>query len=388
MSLNHRSNLEVADIFRNYGHLLSPQSRDANKVISDIKNCRTEILGGHKLQCDQCDFNKHAYNSCRNRHCPKCQFMARVTWIEKRMEDLLPCQYFHVVFTIPAKLRRLFLQNKKDSYNILFKASSQTLKEVAENPKNLGAKIGFIGVLHTWSQSLIDHPHIHFIVPGGGLNEKNEWIECKKDYFLPVRVLSKVFRAKVLQFIEEAYGVGQFNFYGEEKQYTNPAIFKGLLQSCTDKDWAVYAKEPFAGPEQVINYLGGYTHRIAISNYRLIKVENGRIHFKVRDPNNPGKKKLMSVTTLEFMRRFLLHVLPKRFVRIRHFGILGTRLKKEKIEFIRKIKGITVHIQEVLDKGWEIVLGVAKDFCSGICPKCRDGTLVKMSPFEGMLNTS
>ncbi len=337
--------LEIVDIFNEYGHLLNNLSNDKMKVIQAIKRCRTSDLGGHKLECDSCDFKKYAYNSCRNRHCPKCGFIARQKWIAKRSEDLLDCQYFHVVFTLPAKLRSLMIQNKRVCYDLLFKTSAETLKQVAKNPKYLGADIGFIGVLHTWSQSLIDHPHIHFLVPGGGLKDK-EWIESSEVFFLPVKVLSKVFMGKFIEGLENLFHEGRLEFHGSIDYLSHFANFKELLLSCTEKSFIVYTKKPFLGPKQVINYLGGYTHRIAISNYRLVKVEDGKVHFKVRDKSNPGEKKVMVLDVQEFMRRFLLHVLPRGLVRIRHFGILGNRYKKVKIALIRMLQGIEEKIKK------------------------------------------
>jgi hypothetical protein len=307
-----KPSLEIAYIFERFSHQLGSLPNSHQKVIQDIVNCRTSVLGGHRHQCDECQYEKQAYNSCRNRHCPKCQFTAKVKWIEKRTDDLLDCPYFHVVFTVPSELNPLILRNKKNSYDILFKAASQTLKEVAENPRHLGAEIGCIGVLHTWGQNLLDHPVIHFIVPGGGLNsEKMKWVQCQKDYFLPVKVLSRVFRGKVLEFFEKAHAQGELQFIGNIDQLRSPALFKDLLISCVQKEWVVYAKEPFSGPKQVIE-LGQYTHRIAITNYRLIKLEGENVHFKVRDREDPKQKKIMVLPVKEFMRRFLLHVLPKR----------------------------------------------------------------------------
>src|SRR3989339_59568 len=380
MTTFYRPTLEVTHIFKKFGHLLGPIPKEQHKVVQDIKNCRTDVLGGHKLECDSCHYQKNAYNSCRNRHCPKCQFLARVKWIEKRKDDLLPCEYFHVVFTVPSKLRELMLRNKKITYNLLFKAASQTLKEVAENPKNLGAEIGFIGVLHTWSQNLMDHPHVHFIVPGGGLNkEKTKWIPCKHDYFLPIHILSKVFRGKMLGFLEESFYKNNLNFMGDIEYLESPANFKGLLESCVEKDWIVYSKKPFAGPQQVINYLGGYTHRIAISNFRLVKLEDDQVIFKCRDNNNPGKKIEMALHAKEFMRRFLLHVLPEKFVRIRHFGLLGNRLRKEKIAIIRRLKGIIEKIQEKLEESWQEIIEKTTGICVNLCPKCKKGTFFKIA---------
>ncbi|MFH1721707.1 MAG: IS91 family transposase [Candidatus Altiarchaeota archaeon] len=388
MKTFYKPNLEVADIFNQFGHLLGPLPRNQRKVVQDIKNCRTSVLGGHNLKCDQCEYQKNSYNSCRNRHCSKCQFMAQVRWIEKRKEDLLPCQYFHVVFTVPSQLNPLILRNKKDSYNILFKAASETLKEVAENPKRLGADIGFIGVLHSWGQNLLDHPHIHFIVPGGGLNKKKtKWLPCKKNYFLPVQVLSKVFRGKVLNYFEKAFTNKKLSFMGQIEYLSSYANFKELLITCASKEWVIYSKESFDGPKQVINYLGQYTHRIAISNYRLVKVENERVFFKVRDRDNPKKKKTMSVHGKEFMRRFLLHVLPPRYVRIRHFGLLGNRLKKMKIDIIRRLQGIKEKIKEQLKQTWKELLETFTGIDADLCPKCMKGCLIRTRRIIPVVNS-
>ena len=268
----------MADIFNKFRHQLGNLPYSHQKVIRDITNCRTKTLGGHLVQCNQCEYQKNAYNSCRNRHCPKCQFIPTLRWIEKRTQDLLPCQYFHVVFTVPSELRALILYNKRVGYDILFKAASETLKEVAETPKQLGAEIGFIGVLHTWGQNLMDHPHCHFIIPGGGLNKKKtKWVACKKDYFLSVQALSKVFRAKMLGRLESAFHSEQFQFTGQIEYLESFANFKGLLIRAASKEWVVDSRRPFAGPKQVVKYLGQYTHRIAISNYRLVKLE-GKKH--------------------------------------------------------------------------------------------------------------
>jgi hypothetical protein len=262
-----------------------------------------------------------------------------------------------------------------------------TLKEVAENPKNLGADIGFIGVLHTWAQNLIDHPHVHFIVPGGGLNKKKtRWIASPDNYFLPVKVLSLVFRAKCLSLLEDSFDNDKLSFWGVNDLLKEAEHFKSLLKDCTKKDWIVYAKKPFAGPKQVINYLGGYTHRIAISNYRLEKVENEVVYFKVRDKDNPGQNKVISLGVKEFMRRFLLHVLPNKFVRIRHFGILGTRMKKEKMELIRKLEGMVEYIQENLFEKWEDQLKRLSGIEVNVCPKCKIGQLIETEKIKGLLS--
>lgn len=376
MKTFYKPDLEIADLFHRFGHELGALSFSHQKVIKDITSCRTSELGGHLVRCDECEYQKNSYNSCRNRHCPKCQFLTQLRWIDKRTKDLLPCPYFHVVFTIPSELNPLILRNKEVGYNILFRAASETLKDVAENPKQLGAEIGFIGVLHTWAQNLIDHPHIHFIVPAGGLNKKKtKWVHCKKDFFLSVRVLSKVFRGKMLEKIEEAFHRGKLEFKGKIDYLKHFPNFKELLITAASKEWVVYAKEPFNGPKQVINYLGQYTHRIAISNYRLVKLDGDKIHFKVRNKENPKKKKVMVLDVRQFLRRFLLHVLPKGYVRIRHFGLLGSRLKKQNIKIARAIQGI-VDIIEDLHLDWKQLLKAFTGLDPDKCPQCKVGTLI------------
>ena len=386
MNQFYKPNVEVADIFNRFAHELGPQPKTHRKVIQDIVNCRTSVLGGHKLRCDGCEYEKQSYNSCRNRHCPKCQFTAKARWIEKRTEDLLECPYFHVVFTVPSELNLLILRNKKTAYDILFKAASQTLKQVAENPKHLGAEIGCIGVLHTWGQNLLDHPHIHFIVPGGGLNrEKTAWMQCKSNYFLPVQILSRVFRGKVLEFFEKAFNQNELQFMGDIEYLKLFGHFKDLLISCAQKNWVVYSKEPFAGPKQVIAYLGQYTHRIAITNYRLVKIENDEVYFKVRDRENPAEKKIMVLNAKEFMRRFLLHVLPKHYVRIRHFGLLGSRLKKLKIAIVRQIQGVIAKVKLATQDSWQEVLKRVTGIDVDLCPSCKSGNLRKLLRLPSIL---
>ena len=379
--------LEIANIFDQYDHLLSGLATEQYKVIRAIKNCRTSFLGGHKLKCNSCNYQANFYNSCRNRHCPKCGFLARTKWIEKRSEDLFDCQYFHVVFTLPAKLRNLILRNKRVSYDLLFRAAADTLKAVASNPDHLGAEIGFIGVLHTWSQNLLDHPHVHFLVPGGGL-QGERWINCKQDYFLPVEILSKVFRGKILEYFEDAFHKEEFEFKGSIDYLASFSNFKGLLMDCAQKDFVVYSKKPFGGPAQVIKYLGQYTHRIAISNYRLVKVEDQKVFFKVRDKKSPEKSKVISLDVREFMRRFLLHVLPKAYVRIRHYGLLGTRLKKVKIALIRKLQQLKESLPEAVEICWKELMKSAAEVDVDQCPKCSDGKLVPCCLLASALNSS
>jgi hypothetical protein len=384
-----RSQLELADIFIKFGSELGNQLPESHKVINAIKSCRTAKLGGHKLKCGNCHHEKNAYNSCRNRHCPKCQFLKKVKWVEKRKEDLLPCQYFHVVFTVPSELRALFKQNKVQCFNLLFKASSETLKEVAKNEKNLGADIGFTGILHSWGQNLIFHPHVHFVVPGGGLNKKkNKWIHCPKDYFLPVKVLSQVFRAKMLKDLRKMFDKRELNFTYNIDYLADHKSFFELLISLSQVDWLTYSKKTFAGPEQVINYLGHYTHRIAISNYRLVKVEDGKIFFKVRDKENPGKSKEMSLSAKEFMRRFLDHILPKGYMRIRHFGILGNRYRREKIALIRALEKIVERYESLEEETWQELLKRTTGVEINKCSKCSDGEYEVCYPSGARENSS
>lgn len=381
--------LEVSDIFHQFGDLLGPLSKPQRKVVQAIKNCRTSVLGGHRQQCNRCEFETISYNSCRNRHCPKCQFLARSKWIDQRRADLLPCQYFHVVFTVPSELRALILVNQKLCYDALFRAASQTLKEVAATPEHLGAEIGAIGVLHTWGQNLLDHPHLHFIVPGGGLNQKKtQWIACKEDYFLPIKVLSSVFRGKFLGLLEQAFDGERLQFVGAVQPLRSPVIFKDLLITCASKEFIVYSKETFAGPEEVIHYLGQYTHRIAISNYRLVKLDGERVSFKVRDKANPAKKKIVCLHVKEFMRRFLLHVLPKGYVRIRHFGLLGSRTKKKKIAIVRRLNGIVTKIKESAQETWREILLRVTGIDIHRCPKCLLGTMTETGVLASALNSS
>lgn len=390
MSGLEKPSLEIADIFEQFSHRLGPQTPQVWKVIRAIKNCRTSVLGGHSKKCDSCDHVTNAYNSCRNRHCPKCQFSARVDWIEAREQDLLPCQYFHVVFTIPAALKPVFLMNKRICYDLLFKAASETIKDACASQRNLGAQAGAIGVLHTWSQNLIDHPHVHFIVPGGGLTKDSlSWKPCKKDYFVSVRVLSKLFRGKLLDMLRLAFERGKLDFFGQIEHLSLAHCFDGLLSDCAAKDFVVYAKPPFAGPEAVIKYLGQYTHRIAISNYRLVKLEGEIIFFKVRDNENPGSKKVISLHVKEFMRRFLLHVLPKGFVRIRHFGFLSSRIKKVKIVTIRMLMGVAEAVAKIAsDESRKQLMKRLTGIDPNLCPSCQIGTMMLANAFPTFLNSS
>lgn len=331
---------EIGDIFRDnldkLAHLkLSPGQR---KVVNAIIKCRTKELGGHRLRCKDCGYTEISYNSCRNRHCPKCQYFKKLKWLNNRIEEILPVKYFHIVFTIPNILNPLVLQNKRELYGILFKAVKETLTEAAENPKNLGAKIGFMSILHTWGQNLLDHPHMHCVVTGGGLNkDKTKWINSRDNFFISVKLLGKLFRGKYLYYLKKAYNERRIQFHGKLKELRYREDFNSLLREAYKKNWVVYSKKPFSNPISVFKYLGRYTHRVAISNNRIVGVKNNKVSFSWKDYRNGNKRKIMNLGVEEFMRRFLLHVLPKGFKRIRFYGLLSNRYKKENIKKIRKL---------------------------------------------------
>ncbi len=295
--------------------------RNQLRAMSAIEACRTSLLGGHKDKCDNCGHLKISYNSCRNRHCPKCQFLRKEKWIEDRAEDLLPIQYFHVVFTIPAELNPIVFSNQKVMYNLLFRSVSETLVVLSNDPKHLGARIGFIGILHTWGQNLRDHPHIHCIVTLGGLNpDKSRWVSCRKNFFIHVKVLSSLFRSKFLAYLKDSFKSGDLIFPGAIGYLKDPDAFEGFRRQFKHKKWVVYCKPPFNGVEGVLQYLSRYTHRIGISNHRILKLQDGKVSFLWRDYSDGDKKKIMTLDADEFIRRFLLHVLPDRFVKIRLCG--------------------------------------------------------------------
>ena len=302
--------------------------------------------------------------------------------MEKRVEELLPCQYFHVVFTLPAEIKAVMLQNQRVCYDLLFKAASQTIKKVSKGG-------GSIGVLHTWAQNLLDHPHVHFIVPGGALSEnRNEWTSCKEDFFAPVRVLSKVFRGKFLSMMEAVFDEDKLKFFGDCEHLKQKMFFDEVMVQCAGKEFVVYAKEPFAGPKQVIDYLGRYIHRIAISNYRLVSLVGDMLTFKVRDKNDPKKKKMMTLHVKEFMRRFLLHVLPRGFVRIRHFVILGNRFKKKNISLIRKLCGIIQKSVTRAKESWKDHLLRTTGIDINMCRKCEKGIMEEVTQMPLLLSTA
>ena len=328
---------EVQDIFLKHGydycnnHNLPYHLR---KVTSNIIHCRTSELGGHVDECEDCGHTRISYNSCRDRHCPKCQTLKKERWLQDRKEDLLPVSYFHVVFTIPQELNFLTLTNQKEMYSILFKAVSETLLELSRDKKYLGCEIGFTTILHTWGQNLMNHPHIHCVVPSGGLSlDGNRWINSRKDFFIPIKVLSRKFRGKFLYYLKEKYYSNpKLKFVGEIEELKHKYIFKSFIDKLYSKEWVVYCKPPFGSSKHVLEYLGRYTHRVAISNNRIVYFDDELVVFKWRDYRDGNKEKFMTVTAKEFIRRFLLHVLPQKFVKIRHYGILSNRNRMTKLK--------------------------------------------------------
>lgn len=338
-----RPGLEVADIFRRHGPayrraMAGHLSGDQLRVMAAIESCRTAALGGHVERCADCGHERIAYNSCRNRHCPKCQGAAARDWLAAREAEVLPVPYFHVVFTLPAALSPTAYHNKTLVYDMLFQAAAESLKTIAANPKHLGVEIGFVAVLHTWGQTLAFHPHVHCIVPGGGLGlDGPRWIACRPGFFLPVRVLSRLYRRLFLEKLEAAYKTSRLRFFSEQAALDEPRAFAARITELKKAEWVVYAKEPFAGPAQVLAYLSRYTHRSAIANSRLVKFEDDQVSFRWRDYRHPQRRKILTLDAEEFIRRCLLHVLPAGFHRIRHYGMLANGQRCSKLALCRKL---------------------------------------------------
>jgi hypothetical protein len=337
---------QVADVFRRYGEAYRQQhgaslSTAQRRAMTAIQLCRTAALGGHVEQCDSCGYQRIWYNSCRSRCCPSCQSLARAQWLEDRKSELLETEYFHVVFTLPHELATIAYQNKAEIYDILFRAASETLRTIAADPAHLGAEIGFFGILHTWGQNLLAHPHVHFVVPGGGISpDGTRWIACRPGFFLPVRVLSRLFRGLFLHHLENAFAAGKLRFFSALQQFNQRTAFLRHLAPLRGTEWIVYAKPPFAGPQQVLQYLGRYTHRIAISNNRLLSVEQDKVRFRWKDYRNGHRIGTMTLSAQEFIRRFLLHVLPDGFQRIRYYGFLANRYRQPKLTRCRELLGM------------------------------------------------
>ncbi len=339
--MTRAESVEVSDIFGKHGHAYRV-SREMPlshiRTMRAIQRCRTAELGGHMDECDSCGHIRISYNSCRNRHCPKCQYLKKERWLEQRKEDLLPVPYFHVVFTIPAKLNPLVLRNKKVLFNILFRSVSETLFELAGDPKHLGGQIGFICILHTWGQNLMDHAHIHCIVTGGGISHDGKrWLSCRKGFFISVKVLSRLFRGKVLDYLKKSWESEEVKSSGSISNLQNPNQFTTFLKDLYKMEWVIYSKPPFKNTETLVDYLGRYTHRIAIGNHRILKMEYGKVFFAWRDYADGNKKKIMTLEASEFIRRFLLHVLPEKFVKVRYYGLLVNRKSNTMLSQCRRL---------------------------------------------------
>jgi hypothetical protein len=379
----------MADIFRQAGPAYRQQHADALSrgqrcVMSAIERCRTAALGGHIEQCDDCTHQRIVFNSCRNRHCPKCQSLARAQWLEDRQADLIVADYFHVVFTLPEEIAAIAYQNKAVLYEILFHATAETLRTIGADPKHLGAEIGFIAILHTWGQNLLYHPHLHCVVPGGGLSADGErWISCRPGFFLPVRVLSRLFRRLFLTQLQGAFEAGRLRFFNTLEPLQEPGAFARYLAPVRRAEWVVYAKPPFGGPQHVLEYLGRYTHRVAISNNRLIDFVDGKVSFRWKDYRHDSRKKVMCLDAQEFMRRFLLHVLPSGFQRIRHYGFLANRYRAVKLARCRRLLGEPALAVKLLDASldyherYEQLTGKSLR----ACPKCGHGRMVCIETF-------
>ena len=353
----NRPPVEVADIIRAWGdRFFESNGRWLHwshvKALNAIKRCRTAALGGHRDQCPQCGHQAISYNSCRNRHCPKCQTAARNRWVAERQAEVLPVGYFHVVFTLPHELCALALRNKKELYRLLFRASAETLLEVAANPKHLGAGLGFLSILHTWGQRLLLHPHVHCVVPAGGISpDQTRWIPSRPNFLVPVPVLKKVFRGKFLDGLTRLFRARKLAFTGSLAALSSREAFFDFLKPLYDKEWVVYAKAPFRGPDHLLQYLARYTHRVAISNHRLVSFDGDSVTFRWKDYAHGNKKRKMTVSADEFLRRFLLHTLPRGFVRIRSFGFLAGPRRAKLLELARQLlpeTGIERNIEPTL----------------------------------------
>ena len=374
--MSQRPRLEVAEVVRSYGqsyrerHTPSPAQ---NRVLRAVVQCRTGVLGGHVQECDHCGERQISYNSCRNRHCPKCQGSQTAQWLEAQQPHLLPVPYFHVVFTLPQVLAPLALQNPRVIYGLLFQAVSRTLLDVAANPRHLGATIGFLAVLHTWGQTLTHHPHLHCVVPAGGLSpDGSRWVSSSPHFFLPVRVLSRLFRGKFLALLLQAFEDGRLRFHGSLEPLAKRPAFLGLVSQARSTEWVVYAKAPFGGPDTVLKYLARYTHRVAISNHRLKSIEDGRVSFQFKDYARGRRLRTLRLEATEFIRRFLLHALPKGFVRIRRYGLLANAQRKQRLALCRNLLG------DLPDRD------AIQDRCTGVtpyepavfrCPSCEEGLM-------------
>jgi len=394
-SVDHRHGeavkLGIGDIFSQYGQSFKDTHALSNKqsrVISALSLCRTGFLGIHKQSCDECGFTEYLHNSCRDRHCPKCQFSAKESWLHSRMEELLPVPYYHVVFTLSHHLNSLIYQNQKLLYDLLFHSSSATLLQFGKDPKHLGAKLGFFGILHTWGQKLWYHPHLHYIVPGGGLSlEGSQWIESKYkgDFLFPVEAISQVFCGKFIEGLKKLWREGQLELEGELNSLKQESAFEELLNKATHKQWVIYTKKPFATPEKVLNYIARYTHRVAISNSRLESHEQGLVRFAYKDYQDEGKQKTCQLSVNDFIQRFLWHVLPEGFQKIRYYGFWAGAHRKAQLELAGKLIQLS---QETLPPSLRIfitLMATCFQPASWVkCPSCQIGSMT----FKGVASIS
>jgi hypothetical protein len=381
----------VAEVFRRSGEEFLRRHGDrlpldVRRVVRSLADCRTAALGGHLHECDRCGFQHPVYNSCRNRHCPSCLASARAKWVEARLGELLPVPYFHVVFTLPAQIAPIALQNRRLLYGEFFHAAIETLTTIAADPERLGARIGGLAVLHTWGQNLHHHPHVHFIVPGGGLSPDGEaWIPTRPGFFLPVRVLSRLFRRLFLERLVRANQRGKLEFHAALEPLRDPGTFHALVDSLRRRDWVVYAKKPFGGPRQVLAYLGRYTHGVAISDHRVLDLDDGHVRFRWKDYAHGSRKGAMILDDHEFLRRFLLHTLPKGFVRIRHFGLLANRHRRALLDLVRaKLASGNAGVAAAPPQPKETVSTLPR------CPRCVEGHLrpiVRLEPVAAFSRT-
>jgi hypothetical protein len=378
---------EVADVIHSDGARYLKRyrlSKEQYRVLNDLAKCRTAALGGHLKRCEACAREIPVYNSCRNRHCPKCQGAARAAWLEARESEVLDVEYFHVVFTLPHELGPLALQNRRAVYGMLFRAASETLLKLGRDPKHLGAELGCLALLHTWGQNLHLHPHLHCVIPGGGLSfDGKRWVRCRDGFFLPVRVLSRLFRGKFLAQLQQAFDHDKLEFHGRLQDLRHPKAWEGWLETLRNKDWVVYAKPPFGGPQQVLKYLARYTHRVAISNHRLLSTDDGQVTFWWKDYANGDRQRLMTLDAVEFLRRFLFHVLPKGFVRVRYYGFLANRHRTEKLDQIRFLLGqppLSMNSEPPTSHPGEDPAEHELADTNELCPHCKKGRLRVVAP--------
>lgn len=394
-----RPALEVADIVREHGEAFQARfatwlNHEQKKALRDIGLCRTAALGGHLERCGACGHERLAYNSCRNRHCPKCQAATRAAWLAGQAEHLLPVEYFHLVFTLPDELSDLARANASTLYDLLFQAAAGAIRDVAANPKHLGAVPGLLLVLHTWGQTLQHHPHVHGVATGGGLScdasgkldASPRWVACRPGFFLPVRVLSRVFRGKYLDGLQQAHRRGALRFVGKQQALAGAAAFQALMRSLYRKEWVVYAKRPFGGPKQVLKYLARYTHRVAIGNQRLLKLEHGRVTFRYKDYADAHQQKEMTLDALEFLRRFVTHVLPRGFTKMRHYGLLANRFRAERLALARR--QLLVQALESLRPPSAAEAVVVEPLRERCCAKCGSERLERVALPRAACNSS